>query len=243
MKRVYVKGSRPDLKVPFREIELQPTRQPDGKLQANEPVRVYDTSGPWGDLDFHGDVRRGLPALRDAWIQERGIRRLMWVVLCVLRTMVIRVRMEQFGSSFLGFRKPRRAKSGSVSQLNYARKGVITPEMEFIAIRENMKLQAAKEAVEMSVQAPRDDLRFQHPGHSWGAAIPKDITPEFVRSEVARGRAIIPANINHPELEPMIIGRNFLVKINANIGNSAVASSIEEEVEKLRWSIRWGRTL
>ncbi len=241
MKRVYVAGSRPDVKVPFREIELQPTRQPDGKLQANESVRVYDTSGPWGDLDFHGDVRRGLPALRDAWIQERGDT----------ETYVGRsVRPEDNGHSgsngavheqFPGVsRKPRRAKTGSVSQLNYARKGVITPEMEFIAIRENMKLQAAKEMVEMSDQAPRDSLKFQHPGHSWGAAIPKEITPEFVRSEVARGRAIIPANINHPELEPMIIGRNFLVKINANIGNSAVASSIEEEVEKLRWSIRWG---
>jgi phosphomethylpyrimidine synthase len=241
MKRVYVLGSRPDVKVPFREIELQPTRQPDGKLLENEPVRVYDTSGPWGDLDFHGDVRRGLPALRDAWIHERGDT----------ETYVGRsVRPEDNGHSgangavreqFPGIsKKPRRAKLGSVSQLNYARKGVITPEMEFIAIRENMKLQAAKEAVEMSAQAPRDDLRFQHPGHSWGAAIPKEITPEFVRSEVSRGRAIIPANINHPELEPMIIGRNFLVKINANIGNSAVASSIEEEVEKLRWSIRWG---
>jgi len=241
MKRVYVSGSRPDVKVPFREIELQPTRQPDGKLLENEPVRVYDTSGPWGDLDFHGDVRRGLPALRDAWIHERGDT----------ETYVGRsVRPEDNGHSgangavreqFPGIsKKPRRAKLGSVSQLNYARKGVITPEMEFIAIRENMKLQAAKEAVEMSAQAPRDDLRFQHPGHSWGAAIPKEITPEFVRSEVSRGRAIIPANINHPELEPMIIGRNFLVKINANIGNSAVASSIEEEVEKLRWSIRWG---
>jgi len=241
MKRVYVSGSRPDVKVPFREIELQPTRQPDGKLLENEPVRVYDTSGPWGDLDFHGDVRRGLPAHRDAWIHERGDT----------ETYVGRsVRPEDNGHSgangavreqFPGIsKKPRRAKLGSVSQLNYARKGVITPEMEFIAIRENMKLQAAKEAVEMSAQAPRDDLRFQHPGHSWGAAIPKEITPEFVRSEVSRGRAIIPANINHPELEPMIIGRNFLVKINANIGNSAVASSIEEEVEKLRWSIRWG---
>ena len=240
MKRVYVSGSRPDVKVPFREIELQPTRQPDGKLLENEPVRVYDTSGPWGDLDFHGDVRRGLPALRDAWIQERGDTESY-----VGRS----VRPEDNGHSgtngtvreqFPGIsKKPRRAKSGSVSQLNYARKGVITPEMEFIAIRENMKLQAAR-AVEMSAQAPRDNLRFQHPGHSWGAAIPQEITPEFVRSEVARGRAIIPANINHPELEPMIIGRNFLVKINANIGNSAVASSIEEEVEKLRWSIRWG---
>jgi phosphomethylpyrimidine synthase len=137
-------------------------------------------------------------------------------------------------------RNPRRAKKGSVSQLNYARKGMITPEMEFIAIRENMKLQAVRESVEMSSNAPRDSLKFQHPGQSWGAAIPKEITPEFVRDEVAKGRAIIPANINHPELEPMIIGRNFLVKINANIGNSAVASSIEEEVEKLRWSIRWG---
>ena len=241
MKRVYVTGSRPDVKVPFREIELQPTRQPDGKLQTNEPVRVYDTSGPWGDLDFHGDVRRGLPPLREAWIQERGDT----------ETYVGRsVRPEDNGHSesngavreqFPGIsKKPRRAKTGSVSQLNYARKGVITPEMEFIAIRENMKLQAAKEMVEMSAQAPRDSLKFQHPGHSWWAAIPKEITPEFVRSEVARGRAIIPANINHPELEPMIIGRNFLVKINANIGNSAVASSIEEEVEKLRWSIRWG---
>ena len=241
MKRVYVSGSRPDVKVPFREIELQPTRQPDGKLLENEPVRVYDTSGPWGDLDFHGDVRRGLPALRDGWIEERGDT----------ETYVGRsVRPEDNGHSesngavreqFPGIsKKPRRAKTGSVSQLNYARKGVITPEMEFIAIRENMKLQAAKEMVEMSAQAPRDSLKFQHPGHSWGAAIPKEITPEFVRSEVARGRAIIPANINHPELEPMIIGRNFLVKINANIGNSAVASSIEEEVEKLRWSIRWG---
>ena len=241
MKRVYVTGSRPDVKVPFREIELQPTRQPDGKLQTNEPVRVYDTSGPWGDLDFHGDVRRGLPPLREAWIQERGDT----------ETYVGRsVRPEDNGHSesngavreqFPGIsKKQRRAKTGSVSQLNYARKGVITPEMEFIAIRENMKLQAAKEMVEMSAQAPRDSLKFQHPGHSWGAAIPKEITPEFVRSEVARGRAIIPANINHPELEPMIIGRNFLVKINANIGNSAVASSIEEEVEKLRWSIRWG---
>jgi phosphomethylpyrimidine synthase len=188
MKRVYVTGSRPDVKVPFREIELQPTRQPDGKLQTNEPVRVYDTSGPWGDLDFHGDVRRGLPPLREAWIQERGDT----------ETYVGRsVRPEDNGHSesngavreqFPGIsKKPRRAKTGSVSQLNYARKGVITPEMEFIAIRENMKLQAAKEMVEMSAQAPRDSLKFQHPGHSWGAAIPKEITPEFVRSEVRVG--------------------------------------------------------
>jgi len=241
MKRVYVQGSRSDLKVPFREIELQSTRLPDGKLQANDPVRVYDTSGPWGDPDFKGDVRQGLPGVRSEWIEERKDTELY---------QGREVRPEDNGhrngnghvmEQFPGVhRQPRRAKKGSVSQLNYARKGVITPEMEFIAIRENMKLQAVRESVEMSSQAPRDSLKFQHPGQPWGAAIPKEITPEFVRDEVAKGRAIIPANINHPELEPMIIGRNFLVKINANIGNSAVASSIEEEVEKLRWAIRWG---
>ena len=241
MKRVYIQGSRSDLKVPFREIELQSTRLPDGKLQANDPVRVYDTSGPWGDPDFKGDVRQGLPGVRSEWIEERKDTELY---------QGREVRPEDNGhrngnghvtEQFPGVhRQPRRAKKGSVSQLNYARKGVITPEMEFIAIRENMKLQAVRESVEMSSQAPRDSLKFQHPGQAWGAAIPKEITPEFVRDEVAKGRAIIPANINHPELEPMIIGRNFLVKINANIGNSAVASSIEEEVEKLRWAIRWG---
>ena len=241
MKRVYVQGSRSDLKVPFREIELQSTRLPDGKLQANDPVRVYDTSGPWGDPDFKGDVRQGLPGVRSEWIEERKDTELY---------QGREVRPEDNGhrngnghvmEQFPGVhRQPRRAKKGSVSQLNYARKGVITPEMEFIAIRENMKLQAVRESVEMSSQASRDSLKFQHPGQPWGAAIPKEITPEFVRDEVAKGRAIIPANINHPELEPMIIGRNFLVKINANIGNSAVASSIEEEVEKLRWAIRWG---
>jgi phosphomethylpyrimidine synthase len=241
MQRVYVQGTRPDLKVPFRQIELQPTRQPDGNLQPNDPVRVYDTSGPWGDPDFHGDVRQGLPSLRAGWIDERkdtdiyqgrGVRP---------EDNGHRNGNGQVTEQFPGaHRNPRRAKKGSVSQLNYARKGLITPEMEFIAIRENMKLQAVKGSVEMSSKAPRDSLKFQHPGQAWGAAIPKEITPEFVRDEVAKGRAIIPANINHPELEPMIIGRNFLVKINANIGNSAVASSIEEEVEKLRWSIRWG---
>ena len=241
MKRVYIPGSRTDLQVPFREVELQSTRLPDGKVQTNDPVRVYDTSGPWGDPDFHGDVRKGLPGLRSGWIEERK------------DTEVYQgreVRPEDNGQRngsgpvtepFPGaHRHPRRAKRGSVSQLHYARNGLITPEMEFIAIRENMKLQAVRESVEMSAKAPRDSLKFQHPGQAWGASIPKEITPEFVRDEVARGRAIIPANINHPELEPMIIGRNFLVKINANIGNSAVASSIEEEVEKLRWAIRWG---
>ena len=241
MRRVYVKGSRSDLRVPFREIEQQPTRMPDGRLQANDPVRVYDTSGPWGDPDFAADVRHGLPALRAAWIQERADTEFY-------AGRVVRpednglkngqtVGHDEFPG---GARKPQRAGRGSVSQLHYARKGIITPEMEFIAIRENMKLQSAREAVEMTAQGSRDQLRFQHPGQAWGASIPREITPEFVRDEVARGRAIIPANINHPELEPMIIGRNFLVKINANIGNSAVASSIEEEVEKLRWAIRWG---
>ena len=241
MKRVYIPGSRTDLQVPFREVELQSTRLPDGKVQTNDPVRVYDTSGPWGDPDFHGDVRKGLPGLRSGWIEERKDTE-------VYQGREVRPEDngQQNGSGpvtqpFPGaHRHPRRAKRGLVSQLHYARNGLITPEMEFIAIRENMKLQAVRESVEMSAKAPRDSLKFQHPGQAWGASIPKEITPEFVRDEVARGRAIIPANINHPELEPMIIGRNFLVKINANIGNSAVASSIEEEVEKLRWAIRWG---
>ena len=207
MRRVYVKGSRADLRVPFREIELQPTRQPDGRLQANDPVWVYDTSGPWGDPDFASDVRQGLPVPRAAWIEERGDT----------ETYDGRaVKPEDNGQrngggtgqeEFPGQRrKPRRAKQGSVSQLHYARKGIITPEMEFVAIRENMKLQSAREAVEMTALGPRDQLRFQHPGQPWGASIPKEITPEFVRDEVARGRAIIPANINHPELEPMAIG-------------------------------------
>ena len=241
MQRVYVQGTRPDLKVPFRQIELQPTRQPDGKLQPNDPARVYDTSGSWGDPNFHGDVRQGLPSLRAGWIEERKDTEMYQGRGVRPEDNGHRNGSGQVTEQFPGVhRNPRRAKKGSVSQLNYARKGLITPEMEFIAIRENMKLQAVRESVEMSPSAPRDSLEFQHPGQAWGAAIPKEITPEFVRDEVAKGRAIIPANINHPELEPMIIGRNFLVKINANIGNSAVASSIEEEVEKLRWSIRWG---
>ena len=251
-KRVYIKGSRPDIRVPMREIELAQTRTPDGQLEDNEPVRVYDTSGAWGDPDFHGDCERGIPAPRAAWIQERGD----------VETIEGRAAkpeddgylsaehrakaFEKSGKSQLipfdrSARKVLRAKSGQcVTQLHYARQGIITPEMEFIAIRENMKLQSQRENLEMGPEFASNDLRKQHPGQSWGAAIPKEITPEFVRSEVARGRAIIPANINHPELEPMIIGRNFLVKINTNIGNSAVASSIDEEVEKMRWSVKWG---
>ncbi|MGD0061027.1 MAG: phosphomethylpyrimidine synthase ThiC [Verrucomicrobiia bacterium] len=198
-KKVHVEGKRhKDVHVPFREIELSPTVSHTGRVEVNEPVRVYDTSGPWSDPSFHGDVQRGLPALRSEWIRGRGD-------------------VEETTSSYKPIagrsdreipvslrRKPLRAKPGKgVSQLHYARQGIVTPEMEFIAIREGLE-------------------------------------PEFVRSEVARGRAIIPANINHPESEPMIIGRNFLVKINANIGNSAVASSIEEEVEKMRWATKWG---
>jgi phosphomethylpyrimidine synthase len=205
-KKIYRPGRRhPDICVPFREITLSPTKSRDGRATVNDAVRVYDCSGPWGDEAFAGTVKDGLPALRRDWITRRGD-------------------VEGPG--------PVRAKPGKVvTQLHYARQGIITPEMEFIAIRENMGRDEA---------ADGGELWRQHPGQSFGAAIPARITPEFVRDEVARGRAIIPCNINHPELEPMIIGRNFLVKINANIGNSAVASSIEEEVEKMRWAIKWG---
>jgi len=202
----------PELRVPFRQITLSPTKSFDGRLEPNETVRVYDCSGPWGDPAFHGNAEEGLPAVRRDWILRRGD-----------------VAENPGGRSL-------RAKPGRVvSQLDYARQGVVTPEMEYIAIRENMGRASAP-----SKASAKDPLSFQHPGQSFGAGIPKEITPEFVRDEVARGRAIIPSNINHPELEPMIIGRNFLVKINANIGNSAVASSIEEEVEKMRWAIKWG---
>jgi phosphomethylpyrimidine synthase len=248
-RRVYVAGSRPDVRVPMREISLSPTRHPNGTLEENEPVRVYDTSGPWGDGEYRGDIRQGLPGLRAEWIRERGdveeyagrpaqARDDGYLSEAHAADAAQKGRLERFPGHI---RQPVRAKAGKVvTQLHYARQGIVTPEMEFIAIRENMKLQAAREALQTSASAPRNSLRHQHPGNPFGAAIPAEITPEFVRSEVARGRAIIPVNVNHPECEPMIIGRNFLVKINANIGNSAVASSIEEEVEKMRWSIRWG---
>jgi phosphomethylpyrimidine synthase len=246
-RRIYVTGSRPDLHVPMREIVLQPTRGFDDRLTANEAVRVYDTSGPWGDPSFHQDPTRGLPPVRLAWIRERGDveeyagRSVQPVDDGYLSDVHVEHAVKSGLNRFPALRrKPLRARAGAVTQLAYARRGMITPEMEFIAIRENTRLQGAREKLETSPDASRDSLRYQHPGQSFGAAIPREITAEFVRSEVARGRAIIPANINHPELEPMIIGRNFLVKINANLGNSAVASSIEEEVEKMRWSIRWG---
>jgi phosphomethylpyrimidine synthase len=247
-RRIYVTGSRPDLRVPLREIPLQPTRGFDGRLSDNEPVRVYDTSGPWGEPSFHQDPARGLPPLRLAWIRERGD-----AMECDGRTVqpiddgylsdghaADAERQGRFARFPALRRRPWRARSGAVTQLAYARRGIVTPEMEFAAIRENTRLQSAHEPVETSADAPRDALRHQHPGQPFGAALPREITPEFVRSEIARGRAILPANLNHPELEPMVIGRNFLVKINANLGNSAISSSIAEEVDKMRWAIRWG---
>ena len=245
--RVYVPGSRPDLLVPMREVKLADTSRPDGSKSANEPVRIYDTSGPWGDPAFHGDVEQGLPAIRAAWIRERGDVEavagrelkpeddgyLSWKHAETAQRATSRNRLVQFDRAG---RQVYKGKPGQrPTQLAYAKQGIITPEMEYIAIRENLRL-----AADQADSPRRHDLTFQHKGESFGAAIPKVITPEFVRSEVARGRAIIPANINHPELEPMIIGRNFLVKINANIGNSALSSGIGEEVEKMTWAIRWG---
>ena len=259
-KKVYVPGQlHAGVRVPMREITLAPTKTYTGQTEANEPVRVYDTSGPWGDPDFTGTVTQGLPALRRDWIlqradveeyegrsvkpQDNGYAR-------VIRRPVP-VDSTSLPVEFTGDkREPLRAKKGKVvTQLAYARAGVITPEMEFIAIRENLRV---AQIADLTKDITRNDLNKQHAGSAQSASfapsifsrfqqrIPKEITAEFVRSEVAAGRAIIPANINHPESEPMIIGRNFLVKINANIGNSAVASSIEEEVEKMRWATKWG---
>ena len=229
-RKVHVIGSRPDLRVPMRKITLSPTITEQGS-EPNAPVLVYDTSGPYTDPEVKIDVRKGLDDVRSPWIAERGDTE----TLPGLTSEFGRQRLSDAqldAMRFAAIRNPRRAKPGhNVTQMHYAKKGIITPEMEFVAIRENLKLQEAREA---------GLLDSQHPGMSFGASIPKEITPEFVRSEVARGRAIIPANINHTELEPMIIGRNFLVKVNGNIGNSALGSSIEEEVAKLTWGIRWG---
>ncbi len=249
-RRVYVDGKQPGVHVPFREITQTQTRNFDGTLIDNPDVRVYDTSGPWGDPDLACDVREGLPALRAEWIRNRNDveeyegREAKPIDDGYLSDEAVsRARVKDIGKleEFPGLRRsPLRAKQGScVTQLHYARRGIITPEMEFIAIRENLGRQSPTN-YSLSKPEPRDSLFHQHPGQSFGASIPQFVTPEFVRDEVARGRAIIPANINHPESEPMIIGRNFLVKINANIGNSSVASSIEEEVDKMRWSIRCG---
>ena len=227
-KKVYVTGSRPDLKVPFREISLSDTPSSFG-AEKNPPVMVYDTSGPYTDPDYQIDIRNGLPSLRSQWIDERNDTEFLDGPSSVFGH-ERKTNPELTKMRFNLLRQPRRAKTGkNVSQMHYAKQGIVTPEMEYIAIRENQRRE------DMSAL-----LQTQHPGHDFGAAIPKLITPEFVRDEVARGRAIIPANINHPETEPMIIGRNFLVKINANIGNSALGSSISEEVEKMVWGTRWG---
>ncbi len=244
--RIYVAGVQfPDLRVPFRQVHLSGVKGSKGQ-EESEAVVLYDTSGPWGDPSFHGDAQQALPWLRREWI---------------LRTQDVETAqsarpgglpLSPIGAFPSRQQQKVRARAGrNVTQMHYAKKGVVTPEMEFIAIRENLGRKAAFEAQYQSAKSgpgcrakgqtgPTRGLHHQHPGQSWGAAVPPYITPEFVRDEVARGRAIIPANINHPESEPMIIGRNFLVKINANIGNSAVASSIEEEVEKMRWAIKWG---
>ncbi|EAO5074367.1 phosphomethylpyrimidine synthase ThiC [Salmonella enterica] len=233
-KRIYVTGSQHDIRVPMREIQLSPTlisgTKDHPQYEENEAIPVYDTSGPYGDPNVAINVQQGLAKLRQPWIEARADVE----TLSDRSSAYTRERLTDEGLDalrFTGLLTPKRAKAGHcVTQLHYARQGIVTPEMEFIAIRENM----GRERIRSEV------LRHQHPGESFGARLPENIIPEFVRDEVAAGRAIIPANINHPESEPMIIGRNFLVKVNANIGNSAVTSSIEEEVEKLVWATRWG---
>ena len=227
-KKVYIQGSTPDIQVPFREISISDTPSEFG-AEENPPVLVYDTSGPYTDPNHDIDIQNGLPSLRTKWIEDRQDTETLDGPTSVYGQKR-RMDSELEKMRFNLLRKPRKAKPGrNVSQMHYARKGIITPEMEFIAIRENQRREGLS-----------DVIQTQHPGQHHGAQIPNRITPEFVRDEVAKGRAIIPANINHPETEPMIIGRNFLVKINANIGNSALGSSISEEVEKMVWGTRWG---
>ena len=277
--RVYAKGKlHPELRVPHREVALSDTNHPNGRVEENAPVRIYDCSGPWGDPNFDGDITKGLPALCRDWtlargdVEEydgRGIRPEDNGYLSEEHARKFNENKEAKNKLKVSpglRRKPLRAKDHPVTQLWYARQGVVTPEMEFIAIRENLGREAAFKArcdgypngpdalnttpdgynmprpseIDPLKQVARNTLDHQHPGQNWGAKLPDFITPEFVRDEVAAGRAIIPSNINHPEAEPMIIGRNFLVKINANIGNSAVASTIDEEVEKMRWATKWG---
>ena len=241
-RKIYVEGSRPDMRVPMREIRQSDTAASFGG-EANPPIYVYDTSGPYTDPDVTIDIRSGLATPRLAWILERGDTE----QLPGPSSDYGRARLDDPALAELRFnlrRQPRRAVAGAnVTQMSYARRGIITPEMEFVAIRENLR--RAEYLAELNGAGPMGQrlaalMGRQHPGQDFGASIPAEITPEFVRQEIARGRAIIPANINHPEAEPMIIGRNFLVKINANIGNSAVTSSIGEEVEKMTWAIRWG---
>ncbi len=232
-RKIFVAGSTPDIRVPMREVSQTPTRINDG-IEPNPPIVVYDTSGPYTDPNASIDLLKGLPEVRLAWIEARG------------DTEALSGPSSEFGQAraadpktshlrFEHIRAPRMAKAGhNVSQMHYAKQGIITPEMEYVAIRENLKLQ------EMRADLRYKTLLRQHRGQDFGASIPDIITAEFVRDEIARGRAIIPANINHTELEPMIIGRNFRVKVNTNIGNSATTSSISEEVEKMVWSTRWG---
>jgi phosphomethylpyrimidine synthase len=242
-RRIYATGSRPDLKVAMREIHQSDTATRNG-VEKNPPVCVYDTSGPYGDPDIQVDIRSGIHALRLPWIQERS------------DTDELNGPSSAYGQArlndkqtadlrFAGLERPvRRAKtSANVTQLHYARQGIITPEMEYVAIRENLRREQYIESLKES--GPSGALMAQmmtrqHAGHAFGAQLPEPITPEFVRAEIARGRAVLPSNINHPESEPMIIGRNFLVKVNANIGNSALSSSISDEVDKMTWAIRWG---
>jgi len=269
-KKIYIAGVlHLEIRVPMREIEVSDTKSYTGAIEKNAPVRVYDCSGPWGDPAFTGTSDEGLPALRRDWILKRGdVEEYDGREVKPQDNGYLSGKHAEFASAaeknrlveFPGLKSQRRrtlrAKAGKVvTQLQYARAGIITPEMEFIAIRENMGISNLKSQISnLSGDIVRNQLDKQHAGSQQLASseftpsvfkkfpqrIPKEITPEFVRSEVAAGRAIIPVNINHPENEPMIIGRNFLVKINSNIGNSAVASSIEEEVEKMRWSIKWG---
>ena len=244
-RKIYVEGSRPDIRVPMREIAQADTPASMG-AEPNPPVFVYDCSGPYTDPAARIDIRSGLPELRQVWIEQRGDTE----VLPDLSSAFGRQRATDTSLDELRFpglhRKPRRARAGAganVTQMHYARRGLVTPEMEFIAIRENLRRAEYVESLKNAGptgQRMSAMLTRQHPGQHFGASIPAEITPEFVRDEVARGRAIIPNNINHPETEPMIIGRNFLVKINANIGNSALGSSISEEVDKMTWAIRWG---
>ncbi|MDZ7593919.1 MAG: phosphomethylpyrimidine synthase ThiC, partial [Thiobacillus sp.] len=253
-RKIYVEGSQPDIRVPMREISQSDTPLmfggepgPDGapaRSEPNPPIFVYDCSGPYSDPAAKIDIRQGLPALRTRWIEARGDTE----VLTDLSSEYGRRQAANPALAAMRFpdlaRTPRRAKAGmNVTQMHYARKGIVTPEMEFIAIRENNNRTAYLESLKAS--GPLGEkfaamMNRQHPGQAFGANLQNEITPEFVRAEVARGRAIIPNNINHPESEPMVIGRNFLVKINANIGNSALGSSIQEEVEKMTWAIRWG---
>jgi len=240
--KIYTSGSRPDIRVPMREVRQADTPGMFGG-EANPPLHVYDCSGPYTDPAVRIDIRSGLAPLRSRWIEERGDTE-------VLAGPSSRYGVERLNDPQLAElrfnlkRAPRRARRGlNVSQMHYARKGIVTPEMEFIAIRENLQREQYVESLKAGGKTGEKMLELlvkQHRGESFGASIPECVTPEFVRDEVARGRAIIPANINHPEAEPMIIGRNFLVKVNANIGNSAVSSGIGEEVEKMTWAIRWG---